>query len=385
MTDHQRRTLVWCGLAALLSALDGSVLFLALPAIGTEFHAKLPSLANLGSVVALGAVGALPLGLLADRRGRRLLIAAGTAGFGLADLASAVAPNLGWLAALRVVAVVFETAVAEAALILVVEAMPASHRGLGSGAIAVAGGLGAGIATVAYPLVAPHWRLLYLVGAVALPVALLTWRRLPESEVWEQARSLPALAWRGPWVRRLVLVAAAALLGAVLFEPAGLLLPFFASRELHLGPAAISAVVLGASLLGGVTYVVGGVLTDRLGRRRLGVALALASSLAGGAAFVGGAGLFVGGNLAFGALASAVAPVFSAWFAELFPTRVRVTAEMLDVVAGALGGVAGLQLATLLAAHVGLGHAIALETLVAVPGALILVLLPETGGHELDG
>ena len=107
MTAHQRRTLVWCALAALLSALDGSVLFLALPAISVEFNARLPSLANLGSVVALGAVGALPLGLLADRRGRRVLIAAGTACFGLADLASAVAPSLAWLAALRVVAVVF--------------------------------------------------------------------------------------------------------------------------------------------------------------------------------------------------------------------------------------------------------------------------------------
>jgi len=77
----QRRTLVWAGLAVVLTAFDGSVLVLALPAIASDFHAQIPGLSNLGSVLALGSLGALPLATLADRFGRRRLIAIGVALF----------------------------------------------------------------------------------------------------------------------------------------------------------------------------------------------------------------------------------------------------------------------------------------------------------------
>ena len=76
----QRRTLVWAGLAVVLTAFDGSVLVLALPAIAADFKAQIPGLSNLGSVLALGSLGALPLATLADRFGRRRLIALGVAG-----------------------------------------------------------------------------------------------------------------------------------------------------------------------------------------------------------------------------------------------------------------------------------------------------------------
>ncbi|HMJ39207.1 MAG TPA: hypothetical protein VK606_06605 [Verrucomicrobiae bacterium] len=66
---QQRQTLTWAGLAVVLTAFDGSVLVLALPAIATDFHARTPDLTNLGSVLALGALGALPLAMLADRFG----------------------------------------------------------------------------------------------------------------------------------------------------------------------------------------------------------------------------------------------------------------------------------------------------------------------------
>src|SRR6202165_2512838 len=84
----QRRTLTWAGLAVVLTAFDGSVLVLALPAIATDFNARIPGLSNLGSVLALGAVGALPLATLADRFGRRRLIAVGVFGFSVANFRS---------------------------------------------------------------------------------------------------------------------------------------------------------------------------------------------------------------------------------------------------------------------------------------------------------
>src|SRR5712692_10134557 len=115
----QRRTLTWAGLAVVLTAFDGSVLVLALPAIAADFHARVPALTNLGSVLALGALGSLPLATLADRFGRRRLIAVGVAGFSLANFASAFASSLAVLAVLRLVAVCFEALVAGVATALI--------------------------------------------------------------------------------------------------------------------------------------------------------------------------------------------------------------------------------------------------------------------------
>src|SRR2546427_10406527 len=103
----QRRTLVWAGLAVVLTAFDGSVLVLALPAVAGDFHARVPDLSNLGSILALGGLGALPLATLADRFGRRRLIAVGVGGVFIAHFANGFAPPLGVPALLRVGAACF--------------------------------------------------------------------------------------------------------------------------------------------------------------------------------------------------------------------------------------------------------------------------------------
>src|SRR5260370_15282505 len=115
LDDQQRRTLVWAGLAVVLTAFDGSVLVLALPAIASDFHARTPALSNLGSVLAIGVLGALPLAALADRFGRRRVVSIGVVGFSFANFARRLPPPLSALALLRLVAVAFRALVAPAA------------------------------------------------------------------------------------------------------------------------------------------------------------------------------------------------------------------------------------------------------------------------------
>ena len=164
----QRRTLVWAGLAVVLTAFDGSVLVLALPAIASDFNARIPALSNLGSVLALGSLGALPLATLADRFGRRRLIAIGVAGFSVANFASAFAPSLAALSVIRLVAVCFEALVGGVATALIVEEAPAGRRGQAVSILAVLAGLGTGITVLSYPVLAPHWRWLFLAGGIGL-------------------------------------------------------------------------------------------------------------------------------------------------------------------------------------------------------------------------
>lgn len=382
----QRRTLIWAGLAVVLTAFDGSVLVLALPAIARDFHARVPELTNLGSVLALGGLGALPLATLADRFGRRRLIAIGVGGFSIANFASAFAPSVEVLAVLRLIAVCFEALVGGVATALIVEEAPTGRRGQAVSVLAVLSGVGTGITVLGYPLVAPHWRWLFLAGGIGLVAAPLIWRQLPEGRVWQRVRlsgSALRLLVGTPWRRRLIVIAATTVLVSVLLAPAGLLFTLFASQALHLSPVAISALIVVSGVAGAASYLIGGFLTDRFGRRRPGAALTGATAISASLSFVTGTPGFVIGNVLWSSFASAATPVLGAWTAELFPTRARATAEAMGSVAGAVGSVAGLQAVGLLSQSVGLGHALELAGIAALAGAALLLLLPETRGSPL--
>jgi MFS family permease len=378
---QQRRTLTWAGLAVVLTAFDGSVLVLALPAIASDFHARTPALSNLGSVLAIGALGALPLAALADRFGRRRLIAIGVAGASVANFASGLAPSLEALALLRLVAVCFEVLVGGVATALIVEEAPPTRRGQAVSVLALLGAVGTGITVISYPLLAPHWRWLFLAGGVGAVLAPAIWLKLPEGRTWLNAGvggSALRLLLQPAWRRRVVVIAAMTALLAVLFEPAGLLFTVYATDSLHLAPAAISVLIVVSAIAGGASYLAGGYLTDRYGRRGPAIVLTIAAVISTSLSFATATVGFYVGNVLWSAFASASTPAFGAWTAELFPTRARATAELTASVAGAIGSVVGLQAVGYLAQSAGLGRAIELGGVAAIAGALLLFLLPET-------
>jgi MFS family permease len=378
---QQRRTLTWAGLAVVLTAFDGSVLVLALPAIASDFHARTPALSNLGSVLALGALGALPLAALADRFGRRRLVAIGVAGSSIANFASGLAPSLEALALLRLVAVCFEVLVGGVATALIVEEAPAARRGQAVSVLALLAAAGTGITVISYPLLAPHWRWLFLAGGVGVVIAPAIWLKLPEGRTWLSARvsgSALRLLLHPDWRRRVIVIAAMTALLAVLFEPAGLLFTVYATDSLHLAPATISVLIVVSAIAGGASYLVGGYLTDRYGRRGPAIVLTIAAAISTSLSFATATAGFYVGNVLWSSFASASTPVFGAWTAELFPTRARATAELTASVAGAIGSVVGLQAVGYLAPFAGLGRAIELGGVAAIAGALLLFLLPET-------
>lgn len=387
LDPQQRRTLLWAGLAVVLTAFDGSVLVLALPAIAADFHARTPALSNLGSVLALGALGALPLATLADRFGRRRLIAVGVAGFSIANFLSGLATSLEALALLRLVAVCFEALVGGVATALIVEEAPPSRRGQAVSVLAVLAGLGTGITVIAYPLLAPHWRWLFLVGGLGVLAAPLIWIRLPEGRAWLGATGAAGVRVSGsalllllqpPWRRRVLVIALMSALLAILLEPAGLLFTVYASEVLLLSPVAISALIFVSGVAGGVSYLAGGYLSDRFGRRGPAIVLTVATAVAASLSFATARVGFYVGNVLWSVFASASSPVFGAWTAELFPTRARATAEATTAVAAAVGSIVGLQAVGLIAPAIGLGHAIELGGVAAIAGAALLLLLPET-------
>ena len=393
------------GLAAFFVSFDSAVLVLALPAIAADFRSSIPVLTDLGSALAVGTLAALPISVLVDRLGRRRLLVASVAAFSLANLASAVAPSLAWLAAARVVAVCFETVASSATVALVIEEVAPDRRGLAVAAVTVAAGAGTGLTTLLYPLLAPHWRQLYLAGAAGVVAALVLALFLPESRAWAAAVNPPPLAggggppgsegvverrvatlrllWRTPWRPRLLTLAASGALGALFYSPAGLLVALFGSRQLGLSPTLISATVVVAGVASTPAFLVGGRLSDRMGRRIPAVALSMLATCFAAGTFLGGRVGYWAGNVGWSVLASASVPVLGAWYGELFPTRARATSESAGAVAGALGGVVGFQLVGLLQPRIGLAAALGGLAAVALAGAALLFRLPETRGEPL--
>jgi MFS family permease len=269
---------------------------------------------------------------------------------------------------------------------LIVEEAPPTHRGQAVSLLALLFGVGTGITTISYPIVAPHWRWLFLAGGVGVVAAPLIWALLPEGRRWQSVHitgSALRLLLQPPWRRRLVILAAMFALLAVLLEPAGLLYTLYASVSLGWTPAEVSVLIVVAGIAGAACYLAGGYLTDRFGRRGPAVALTLATAAATSLSFATASIGFFIGNVLWSAFASASTPVFGAWTGELFPTRARATAEAAVALAGAAGSVAGLLAVAVLYASAGLGGAIELGGVVAVAGALLLFLLPETRHQPL--
>ncbi len=383
---RQKLILLWAGIAVVITNFESNVLVLALPAIAREFHAGTLALSELGSVLALGTLGALPLATLADRFGRRRLVAVGLAGSSLANVVSGFATSLAELSLLKLVAVAFEVLVIGVVTALIVEEAPVDHRGTAVSLIALLSGVGIFIVVVAYPIITPHWRWLYFAGGVGVLVSPFIWWLLPESRTWQHVHaSGPALRvlFERPWRRRIVVLAATTGLLAVVLQPAGLLYTVFASFNLHWSPVAISVLIVVSGIAGAACYLAGGYLTDRFGRRGPAIALTIATAASTSLSFSTGSVGFFAGNVLWSAFASANTPVFGAWSGELFPTRARATAEAAISVVAAIGGIAGLLAVGVLAPSAGLGGAIELGGVVGVAGALLLFLLPETKQEPL--
>ena len=383
---RQRVIVVWTAIAIIITAFQGSVLIISLPAIAAEFHANTLALSQLGSVIAVGTLGALPLATLADRFGRRRLIAAGVAGSSLANLLSGFAPSLADLAFLKLFAVTFEVLVVGVVTALIVEEAPAEHRGAAVSLIALLSGIGIFFVVVAFPVLTPHWRWLYYASGVGLLLAPFIWWLLPESKTWERVRvtrSALRILLERPWRRRFLILALMTGLLAVLLEPAGLLFTVFASFDLHWSSIAISSLIVVSGIAGAASYLAGGILTDRFGRRIPAIALTIATAASTSLSFATGSIGFFAGNVLWSAFASASTPVFGAWSGELFPTRARATAEAATAAVGSIGGIAGLLAVGVLSATTGLGGAIELGGVAAIAGALLLFLLPETKQQPL--
>jgi MFS family permease len=251
--------------------------------------------------------------------------------------------------------------------------------------MAMASGLGAGIAVMALPLADVGewgWRLVYVVTLIWLIVAVDISRRLPETVRYQRPHAV------NPPLDRHRFAALATVAACLNFfvAPAS----FFQNRYLRevrgFDASRIALFTLTTATPAALGLVVGGRLADIRGRRHLiAVAIPIATVLIVLSFVVGGAAMWV---FAFGGgfVGGIAYPALAVYRAELFPTGNRGRAAGLLTTAALLGGVIGILLVGALRdAGVSYGGVIAIVALAQiVVVAVVLASFPETAHLELE-
>ncbi|MGW4893664.1 MFS transporter [Kitasatospora sp. NPDC004240] len=193
----RRLALAVSAAGAMMVALDGTVLIVAQPDLQRDLGATTAQTqwTSTGYLLAVAALLVLA-GRLGDRHGHARLLLLGTLGFAVTSAGIALAPDIGWVIALRALQGVFGALLQPATLALLREAYPADRI---ARAVAVRTS-GIGLAAAAGPvlggLLVDHlgWRAVFVLN---IPAALL----IAAGTLAVRMSGVRASTTRAPWVR----------------------------------------------------------------------------------------------------------------------------------------------------------------------------------------
>lgn len=351
-----------------------------------EFGANRPAQAVALAVLRADVVVSIVLVALADRRGRRtILVLACTLGC-VATATGALMPSLAWFTVSQLVAKGFVSAAVVVVTIMSAEDMPAGTRAYALSILAMAGGLGAGLAVVLLPVAGlgtRGWRVLFAVAVLGVLLMRGVARSLKETKRFRASHVTATMRGHG---RRLLLLGGSGLLLALFTIPASEFQNEFLRKERHFSPTHISLFTILTVTPIAIGIVAGGRLADVRGRRLVG-----AVGLAGGVGFTvvqfytRGWPMWTWSVMA-SVVGGLVAPALGVYGPELFPTSLRGKANGVIAAMSRIGSVIGLLVAGRLAHRFGsLSPAFAILAVgPAIVVVLVLVAYPETAMKDLD-
>ncbi|MBN1652762.1 MAG: MFS transporter [Deltaproteobacteria bacterium] len=187
---HREAVLLAVGVGTLLSAMSGSAINLALPALGREFQISIDSSRWVVQAFLLAvAVLLLVMGRLSDLVGHRRIYLVGFTLVGAAALACALAPTFIALVGFRLLQGIGGAMVMASSPALLTTSFPAAQRGrvLGIQATATYIGLTAGPPLGGFVIAWLGWRwIFHLMVPISLVILALGWWSLPKPSGKEQ-------------------------------------------------------------------------------------------------------------------------------------------------------------------------------------------------------
>lgn len=354
-----------------------------------------------GTVVRVGILLGLPAAFLADRIGRRQVVVALAWVAPIIASLGALAPNFTVLVATQSISRPLGLALDLLIAVIAAEEMPKSSRAYAVSILAMANGLGAGVAVLALPLADlgdSGWRLVYVLALMWLVVAIDLTRRLPETTRFERHKAertpmryakteSPVGISRASSKRyRLGIQMAVAFFGNLLLSPASFFQNSFLKDERGFSAGMVAVFTMVTATPAVIGLIIGGRIADRRGRRYVAAscvplgAVLIALSFQFQAVWMWTAAII-------GAIVAAAAyPSLAVYRTELFPTANRGRAAYWILTSALLGGSLSLLLTGALL-NSGLSYGTVMLGLVVGPAIVSIIVLttyPETAHRELE-
>jgi len=177
VADRRWEILAFTSVGAFMAPLDGSILSVALPAIGRQLHLSFEGMLWVQASYLLAmTVLLLPLGRLADQCGRMRLYLAGTALFTLGSVGAAMSVGAKGIVAARVLQGCGGALLASTATALVITAFPPSQRGraMGINVMSVYAGLSLGPPLGGFLVEHFSWHWIFLIN-IPIGAVVLLW------------------------------------------------------------------------------------------------------------------------------------------------------------------------------------------------------------------
>ncbi len=352
----------------------------------------------LGFSFLMTALGGIGFGLLGDRVGRKPVIVCSTLIYAAGTLLCSTAHSLAALVLWRTIAGLGIGGEWAAGQSMIAETVPAKFRARYACYVQTGAPLGILFAAIAGGFLQPAigWRAVFVLAAApALVVAVAVWRWLPESDVWRSqgggayASGWGAdLRWLASYQRILLILFFLLLVNSEAYWFTYSWLPGYLEMSRKLTSHESGRLVIGMQVGAVLGYLSFGLFADRFGRRP--VFSAFGAMMALGllpvtifwpwAARVPG---LIAASMALTGFGTGIWSGAGTLMSELFPTRMRNT--ILGLLLNVTRGIQFFTplMITAMKDRIGFAAALAVGSLFAAIGAVLVWMLPETRGRSI--
>lgn len=401
--SRSRKALMAASLGWMLDSFDIMMYALVLAYLMKDLGMSKATAGLMGSITLLAsAAGGMIFGVIADRFGRTRALRGSILIYSVFTAACGFSRTVPMLAVFRICLGLGMGGEWASGAALVSETWPSEHRGKALGFMQSSWAVGYAMAALVTALVLPvwGWRAVFFIGV--LPALLTFWiqKKVDEPEIWQEQKSLArATAEDMPKTRSIIrgrllgITAAVTIMNAfTMFAWWGfnLWIPGYLSLEqsqggIGLNTRQMSALVIFMQIGMWLGYITFGYISDFLGRKKTYMFFLAAASFL---VFVYSSAkvplilFFLGPFVAF--FGTGYFSGFGALTAELYPTRIRATAQGFTYNIGRIASaIAPLAIGSL-AQRQGFNVAFLLASGAFLLAAVMWVWIPETRGRELE-